>query len=117
MGAYLDRYLLFDVHINEMKRKVMVILIYVSRISDNLDNYSRIMVIQAIALSLINYCIRIWGTTNDTLMSSVQKLQDFAVRVAMGGVKKYDHVSQFYKRTPMVTCKAETCFRSGYNNI
>ncbi len=58
MGAYLDRYLLFDVHINEMKRKVMVILIYVSRISDNLDNYSRIMVIQAIALSLINYCIR-----------------------------------------------------------
>ncbi len=37
------------------------------------------------------------GTTNDTLMSGVQKLQIFAVRVAIGGVKKYDHVSPFYK--------------------
>ncbi len=75
----------------------MVILIYVSRISDNLDNTRRIMVIQDTALSSLNYCFRIWGTTNDTLMSSVQKLQNFAVRVAMGGVKKYDQVSPFHK--------------------
>ncbi len=34
---------------------------------------------------------------NDTLMSGVQKLQNFAVRVAMGGAKKYDHVSPFHK--------------------
>ncbi len=37
------------------------------------------------------------GTTNDTLMSGVQKLQNAAVRVAIGGVNKYDHVSPFYK--------------------
>ncbi len=37
-----------------------------------------------------------WGTTNDTLMATVQKLQNFAVRVAIGGVKKYDHVSPFF---------------------
>ncbi len=88
----------------------MGILIYVSRISDNLDKNSRIVVIQAIALSLINYCIRLWRTTNDTLMSSVQKLQNFAVRVAKGGVKKYDNISPFHKKTQMVICKAETCF-------
>ncbi len=28
LGVYLDRYLLFDVHINELKRKVMGILYY-----------------------------------------------------------------------------------------
>ncbi len=49
LGVYLDRYLLFDVHINELKRKVMGILFYVSRISDSLDKNSRIVVIQAIA--------------------------------------------------------------------
>ncbi len=37
------------------------------------------------------------GTTNDALMSGAQKLQNAAVRVAIGGVKKYDHVSPFYK--------------------
>lgn len=51
------------------------------------------MVIQALVLSLINYCIRIWGTTNDTLMASVQNMQNFAMRVAIGGVAKYDSVS------------------------
>ncbi len=64
LEVYLDRYLRFDVHINELNRKMMDILIYVRRISGNLDENSRFVVIQAIALSLINYCIRIWGTTN-----------------------------------------------------
>ena len=105
LGVYFDCYLLFDVHINELKKKVMGILMYISRIGDNLDKNSRIMVIQAIVLSLINYCIRIWGTTNDTLMSSVQKLQNFAVRIAIGGVKKYDHVSPFYKELQWLQIK------------
>ncbi len=49
LGVYLDRYLIFYILINELKRKVMGILIYVSRINDNLGNKCRIMVIQAIA--------------------------------------------------------------------
>ncbi len=98
----------------------MGILIYVRRISDNLYKNSRIVVIQAIALSLINHCIRIWGTTNDTLMSSVQKLQNFAVRVAMGGVKKYivsmmiyvsyDHISPFHKELQFLYVKRNHVF-------
>ncbi len=113
LGVYLDRHLLFDVHINELKRKVMGILIYVSRISDNLDKNSRIMVIQAIVLSLVNYCIRIWGTTNDTLMSSVKKLHNFAVRIAIGGVKKYDNVSPFYKELQWLRVKQKHIFEVG----
>lgn len=61
LGVSLDSYLLFDVHINELKRKVMGVLMYVSRISENPDKDSRIMVTQALVLSLINCCIRIWG--------------------------------------------------------
>ncbi len=110
LGVYLDRYLLFDVHINEKKRKVMGISIHVSRISDNLLNYGRIVVIQAINLSLINYCIRTWGTTNDTLMSSVHKLQNFEVRVAMGGVKIYDYVFPFYKELQWLHVKQKRVF-------
>ena len=113
LGVYFDPYMLFDVHINELNKKVMGILMFVSRMSDRLDKKSRIMVIQAIVLSLINYCIRIWGTTNDTLISSVQKLQNFAVRIAIGGVNKYDHISPFYDELHWLRVKQKNVFEVG----
>ncbi len=74
----------------------MGILMYISRISDKLHNQNKIIIIETLVLSLINYCIKIWGTTNDKHMSIVQKLQNFAARVAFGGVRKYDHISPVF---------------------
>ncbi len=105
LGVYFDRQMLFDVHINELNKKVMSILMFLCRMSNTLDKKSRIMDIQAIVLNLINYCIRIWGTTNDTLISSVQKLQNFAMRIAIGGVKKFDHISPFYEELQWLRVK------------
>ena len=113
LGVYFDRHMLFDVHISELNKKVMGILMFASRISDKLDKKSRVMVIQAIVLSLINYCIKIWGTTNDTLLHNVQKLQNFAVRIAIGGVKKYDHISTFYDELQWLTVKQRKVFELG----
>lgn len=113
LGVYFDRYMLFDIHINEMKKKVMGILMFLSRMSDKLDKKTRIMVIQAIVLSLINYCIRIWGTTNETLISSIQRLQNFAVRIAIGGVNKYDHISPFYEELHWLKVKQKNVFEMG----
>ena len=113
LGVYFDRNMLFDVHISELNKKVMGILMFASRISDKLDKKSRVMVIQAIVLSLINYCIKIWGTTNDTLLHNVQKLQNFAVRIAIGGVKKYDHISTFYDELQWLTVKQRKVFELG----
>ena len=113
LGVYFDRHMLFDEHISELNKKVMGILMFASRISDKLDKKSRVMVIQAIVLSLTNYCIKIWGTTNDTLLHNVQKLQNFAVRIAIGGVKKYDHISTFYDELQWLTVKQRKVFELG----
>ncbi len=43
-------------------------------------------------------------------MSSLQKLQNFAARVAMGGVKKYDHVFPFYKELHWLHVKQKHVF-------
>ena len=72
-------------------------LIYINRISCHLDKKSRIIVIQSLVLSHINYCLTIWGTTTSSLIDKIQKLQNFAARVAVGGIKKYDHVSPAYR--------------------
>ena len=105
LGLHMDKYLLFDVHINEISKKVIGLLIYLNRISMNFDKASRKIVVQTLVLSHINYCIRIWGTTNTTLLQKVQKLQNFAARVAVGGLRKYDHVSPAYKELGWVRIK------------
>ena len=49
--------------------------------------------IQSIVLSIINYYYTIWGTTNATQIDRVQKLQNFAAKMAEGNAQKFDHVT------------------------
>ncbi len=55
LGVYIDRYMLFDVHISEVNKKVMGILMFIRRISDNFDKSTRKIVVQTLVLSMINY--------------------------------------------------------------
>ena len=93
LGLHMDCLMNFDHHISEIYKKVMGILIYISRISSHMDKSSRIIAVQSLALSVIYYCIMIWGTTYNTHKIKIQRLQNFAARVAVGGIRKYDHVS------------------------
>ena len=52
---------------------------------------------QSLVLSIINYCLRVWGITTKEQIDKVQKLQNFAARVAHGGVRKFDHVTPVIK--------------------
>ncbi len=83
----------FETHINEISKKVMDMLIYINRISSFLDKKSRIIVVQSLVLS--NFSI--WGATTSPLINKVQKVQNFAARVAVRGIKKFEHVSPAYK--------------------
>ena len=97
LGVHFDCFMSFDVHIDELSRKVMGLLIYLNRIKDKFDKTTRITVIESLVLSLINYCCKIWGSANKTLLLKVQKLLNFAARVADGTVRKYDHITPVLK--------------------
>ncbi len=71
-------------HVSELNKMVIGTLMHIYRISLNFEKRTRTIAVQSLVLSIINYCIRIWGTTNATLLSNVQKLQNFAVKVAVG---------------------------------
>ncbi len=53
-------------------------------------------------LSVINYCIKIWGTTNNYQKKRVQKLQNFAARVAAGRLMCQEHGHSI--RSTLETC-------------
>ena len=74
----------------------MGLLIYINRIKENFEKDSRITIVESLVLSLINYCCKIWGAANKTLLQKVQKVQNFAARVADGAARKYDHVSPIF---------------------
>ena len=105
LGVYFDRYMLFDVHIAELKKKIMGTLIHINRISNNFNKATRVLIIQSLVLSLIRYCISVWGSTTQTLLQNIQKMQNFAAKVATGGIKKYDHVTPIIKDLKWLTVK------------
>ena len=99
----------FDVHVNEMHKKVMGILIYLNRMKNNFPPATRTLVVQTLALSIIGYCSKIWGVANTTQVHRVQKLQNFAARIAISNVSKRDHVAPHINNLSWLKIKEQMC--------
>ena len=92
----MDHYLVFDIHINHLCKKVNGVLTYLNRIRDRLDRDIRLIVVQSLDLSIINYCLRVWRMTTKEQLDHVQNVPNFSARVAYGGLRKYDHISPIF---------------------
>ena len=90
----------------------MGIMVYPNRIKDKLDRDTRILVVQSLALGIVNYCSTIWGSAGVTQVKRVQKLQNFAAKVACGG-KKFEHATPYVNSLNWLKidskCKFDIC--------
>ena len=68
------------------------------------------IIVQSLALSIINYSSRIWGITTREQLDRVQKVQNFAAKVAFGGARKYDHVTPILKELQWMDIKSKITF-------
>ena len=48
-------------------------------------------------MSKVHYCSSIWSNTSEENIKKVQLIQNYAARVIVGNVGKYDHVSPLLK--------------------
>ncbi len=96
LGLHFDSCMTFNTHVSEITKKTMGTLIFINRHKNLFNKETRIMIVQTLALSIIKYCITIWGTTNSTLINKVQKLQNFAIKVADGKARKYGYVTSLF---------------------
>ena len=115
LGIYMDCHMTFDVHIQEMRKKVMGILFFLNRIKDKFDFDTRKTVIQSLALSIINYCLPVYGTTNSTLLQRVQKLQNFAAKICVGGARRSDHATPFILQLEWLKIEKKIIFEAAIN--
>ena len=51
----MDQYMLYDVHVNQISKKVNGALMFFNRIKERFDRKTRILVVQSLVLSIINY--------------------------------------------------------------
>lgn len=107
LGVYFDPCMTFESHVNKISRKIFSTIIYINRIKDNLSKSERVVVIQSLVLSIINYGIKEWGTTNNTLMHQIQKLQNFAAKVAVGGAARHEHATPFLRELGWLKIKTK----------
>lgn len=60
LGLHIDRFMTFENHVDNIHRKVMGTLIYLSHIKNRIPVETRISVIQTLVLSIINI-VQIYG--------------------------------------------------------
>ncbi len=107
----MDCHLNFDMHIHEMYKKVMGHLLFLNRVKDKFESDTRKTVVESIALSVINYCLPVYGTTNATQLRRVQQLQNFAAKICAGGARRSDHATPFIDQLQWLKIdKKKVCF-------
>ena len=93
LGVIFDNYMTFENHIKDLHRKTIGSLVFLNHLKHKIDRDTRIMLIQSLALSTMNYCFKVWGSAGKSQIQRVQKLQNFAAKIAIGNVRKFDHAT------------------------
>ncbi len=115
LGLYIDQYLAFVRHIDEMCKKILGTLMYVNRVKQCFDKPTRQLVRDSLDLNIMNYCNTIWVTTTNTLLTKVQKLQNFAAKVAEGKGQKYGHVTPIIMELKWLSVSQQIIFNTAAN--
>ena len=107
LGLFLDRYLSFEDHIENICKKANGILMFLSRNKDLFNNDSRKIVVESLVLSIFSYCAVIWGAANKNLLQKVQRMQNFAAKIAVGYGRKFDRATPFINKLEWLKIKQQ----------
>ena len=92
LGVVFDQCMTFASHTDDVVRRCTGILIGLSHSRHSLPRTTHTTLVQGLVISLIRYCISVYGTCNATQTARLQKVLNFAARV-VSGRRKFDHIS------------------------
>ena len=94
LGVFLDPNMTFKHHVEKLCSRLNGTLMFLNRTKQQLDFESRLLVINALIFSHLNYCPTIWGKCKKTLLNNIQRCLNFTAKVAHdGNFRKSDHVT------------------------
>ena len=92
LGVLFDKHLTWDAHVSALVKKCYGILIGLAHVRHSIPSNLLPMVVNALVISHIRYCLAVFGNGSLKNMHRLQKIQNFALRV-ISGRRKFDHIS------------------------
>ena len=96
LGLYMDRHMTFVDHVNHVVSKCSGSLVALTHAKHSLPRTSLKPIVTALVMSIIRYCISIYGTCSKKELHRIQKMINFGARV-ISGKKKFDHIAEVLK--------------------
>ena len=84
LGVTFDDQLTLNEQINNVKRKVIVNLINISRIAKFVDKDTRMKLVHGLVFSVIDFCNALYYGLPDVMLNGLQMLINSAARIAVG---------------------------------
>ena len=97
LGVTFDRNLNFQSHIDELVQKCHGILIALNHARNVMPKAVLKPIVQAMVISIVRYCISVYGTCGEVQMHRIQKVLNFCARVVTGR-RKYDRISDTFSQ-------------------
>ena len=97
LGITFDRTLNWDAHVTSVTRRCFGTLSGLSHLRGRLPLSVISVLVNALVLSQVRYCIAIYGNSSKRNLTRIQKIINYGAKIIFGR-KKYDHVSDLLER-------------------
>ena len=117
LGTILDSKLKYSEHIQRLSSSCISKLCKKNWVKNLFDRSTLINIINALVMSKVYYCSSICCNTSEENIKKVQLIQNYAARVMVGNVGKYDHVFPLLKELGWLPIKEYLQYRDNNNNL
>ena len=96
LGLVMDRNMNYNAHVSQVCRRCTGVLIGLSHVRHSIPRKALPTLVSSLVISLIRYCLSIYGSCTKRNVMKLQRVVNFGARV-VAGRRKRDHVSDVLK--------------------
>ena len=97
LGVTIDRHLNYQPHIDALTSRCTGMLMALNHSRHVIPSTTLATLVQALVISVVRYCMSVYGSCNDTQLQRVHKIINFCARV-VSGRKRRDHITDVVQR-------------------
>ena len=97
LGVFIDNKLNFKSHIEHLVNKILRSISILSKLHFLFNSSTLLLLYYSFVHSHLLFGIHLWGSTSQSLLSKLQKLQNKAIRIITNTKTKSHIIPQFYK--------------------
>lgn len=111
LGVSIDRHLSYHAHIDSITRKCTGILVALSHARHVIPRSALKTIVESLAVSVVRYCLSVYGSCGVTQVHRIQKILNFCARVVTGR-RRFDHISDAIEQLGWLNAQQLVAFQT-----